>query len=47
MSKFDIPFPDLPRTDEGKRICQVIKLRPEALSAYKQVSGPFKAVTGL
>ena len=38
MSKFDIPFPELPRTNEGKRICQVVKVKPEALKEYKEVS---------
>jgi hypothetical protein len=37
MSKFDIPFPELPRTSEGKRICQVVKVKPEALKEYKEV----------
>lgn len=32
-----LPAPTLPRTDEGKRICQVIKVRPEHLDEYKRV----------
>ncbi|KAK4686056.1 L-rhamnose mutarotase, partial [Tremellales sp. Uapishka_1] len=32
-----LPMPELPRTDEGKRICQVIKVRPERLAEYKHV----------
>ena len=28
--------PALPRTDEGKRICQVIRVRPERLAEYKK-----------
>jgi hypothetical protein len=31
------PMPELPRTNEGKRICQVIKVKPEALEEYKKV----------
>jgi hypothetical protein len=31
------PMPELPRTNEGKRICQVIKVKPEALDEYKKV----------
>lgn len=31
-------MPELPRTNEGKRICQVIKVKPEALEEYKKVS---------
>ena len=31
-------MPTLPRTDEGKRICQVIRVKPEALEEYKRVS---------
>jgi hypothetical protein len=31
-------MPELPRTNEGKRICQVIKVKPEALKEYKEVS---------
>lgn len=27
----------LPRTDEGQRICQVIRVRPERLAEYKKV----------
>ncbi|BEJ13311.1 hypothetical protein CspHIS471_0304850 [Cutaneotrichosporon sp. HIS471] len=27
----------LPRTNEGKRICQVIKVKPESLNEYKRV----------
>lgn len=38
MSKFDLPFPELPKTNEGKRICQVVKVKPEALDEYKKVS---------
>jgi hypothetical protein len=30
-------MPELPRTNEGKRICQVIKVKPEALDEYKKV----------
>lgn len=37
MSKFDIPFPELPRTNEGKRICQIVKVKPEALKEYREV----------
>jgi hypothetical protein len=37
MSKFDIPSPELPRTNEGKRICQVVKVKPEALKEYREV----------
>lgn len=33
-----LPAPSLPRTNEGKRICQVIKVKPEALDEYKKVS---------
>ena len=33
-----LPMPELPRTDQGKRICQVIKVRPEALDEYKKAS---------
>jgi hypothetical protein len=29
--------PELPKTNEGKRICQVIKVKPEALEEYKKV----------
>jgi hypothetical protein len=32
-----LPAPILPRTDEGRRICQVIKVKPEELDAYKKV----------
>lgn len=32
------PMPELPKTNEGKRICQVIKVKPEALAEYKKVS---------
>jgi hypothetical protein len=31
-------MPELPRTNEGKRICQVIKVKPEALEEYKKVN---------
>jgi hypothetical protein len=31
-------MPELPRTNEGKRICQVIKVKPEKLEEYKKVS---------
>jgi hypothetical protein len=31
-------MPELPRTNEGKRICQVIKVKPEALDDYKKVN---------
>ncbi|KAJ9105791.1 hypothetical protein QFC19_003358 [Naganishia cerealis] len=31
------PVPELPRTDEGIRVCQVIQLKPEALEEYKKV----------
>jgi len=31
-------MPTLPKTDEGKRICQVIKVRPEHLEEYKKAS---------
>jgi hypothetical protein len=30
-------MPELPKTNEGKRICQVIKVKPEALEEYKKV----------
>jgi hypothetical protein len=30
------PTPDLPKTNEGIRVCQVIQLRPEALAEYKK-----------
>jgi hypothetical protein len=33
-------MPTLPRTNEGKRICQVIKVKPEALDEYKKVCLP-------
>lgn len=33
-----LPPPELPTTDKGRRICQVIKVRPERLDEYKQVS---------
>jgi hypothetical protein len=35
-----LPMPTLPRTNEGKRICQVIKVKPEALDEYKKVCLP-------
>lgn len=28
---------ELPKTDEGRRICQVIKVKPEHLDEYKRV----------
>ncbi|CAK9783441.1 unnamed protein product [Cutaneotrichosporon oleaginosum] len=28
---------DFPKTNEGRRICQVIKVKPEALDEYKRV----------
>lgn len=37
-SSSSVPMPELPRTNEGKRICQVIKVKPEALEEYKKVS---------
>jgi len=39
-------MPELPRTNEGKRICQVIKVKPEALDEYKKVywTDDFKVV---
>lgn len=30
-------FTELPRTNEGIRICQVIKVKPETLDEYKRV----------
>lgn len=36
-SSSSVPMPELPRTNEGKRICQVIKVKPEALDEYKKV----------
>lgn len=36
MSATELPFPELPRTNEGNRICQVIKVKPEALDEYKK-----------
>lgn len=38
MATGNLPSLILPRTDEGKRICQVIKVRPEHLEEYKKVS---------
>ncbi|ORY27490.1 rhamnose mutarotase [Naematelia encephala] len=35
----ELPMPQLPRTNEGKRICQVIKVKPEALTEYKKCHG--------
>ncbi|WVQ79158.1 hypothetical protein IAT38_001254 [Cryptococcus sp. DSM 104549] len=35
-SPSSLPFPELPKTNEGKRICQVVKVRPEHLEAYKK-----------
>ncbi|WVQ94499.1 hypothetical protein IAU59_001578 [Kwoniella sp. CBS 9459] len=32
-----LPFPELPKTNEGKRICQIVKVRPEHLEEYKKV----------
>ncbi|ORX36331.1 rhamnose mutarotase [Kockovaella imperatae] len=32
-----LQMPQLPRTDEGRRMCQVIKVKPEALDEYKRV----------
>lgn len=37
MATGNLPSLILPRTDEGKRICQVIKVRPEHLDEYKKV----------
>ncbi|WVR03984.1 hypothetical protein IAU60_000983 [Kwoniella sp. DSM 27419] len=37
MSQESLPFPELPKTDQGKRICQVVKVRPERLEEYKKV----------
>lgn len=37
MSTGNLPRMVLPRTDEGIRICQVIKVKPEALEGYKKV----------
>lgn len=37
-------MPELPKTNEGKRICQVIKVKPEALEEYKKVDRPTLAV---
>lgn len=37
MSTGNLPKLVLPRTDEGKRICQVIKVKKEALEEYKKV----------
>lgn len=39
-SSSSVPMPELPRTNEGKRICQVIKVKPEALDEYKKVRDP-------
>ncbi|WWC60117.1 uncharacterized protein I303_102681 [Kwoniella dejecticola CBS 10117] len=33
----ELPFPVLPKTDQGKRICQVIRVKPERLDEYKKV----------
>ncbi|KAI9632407.1 rhamnose mutarotase [Dioszegia hungarica] len=33
----ELPMPELPRTNEGKRICQIIRVKPEALKEYKEV----------
>ncbi|GFZ42783.1 hypothetical protein JCM24511_00501 [Saitozyma sp. JCM 24511] len=33
----ELPMPQLPRTNEGKRICQVIRVKPEQLDEYKKV----------
>ncbi|KAJ9103767.1 hypothetical protein QFC21_002229 [Naganishia friedmannii] len=30
------PLPDLPKTNQGIRVCQVIQLKPEALEEYKK-----------
>ncbi|UOH84977.1 hypothetical protein LQV05_001793 [Cryptococcus neoformans] len=30
-------MPQLPRTDEGKRICQIVRVKPERLEEYKKV----------
>lgn len=37
MATGNLPSLVLPRTDEGKRICQVIKVKPEHLEEYKKV----------
>jgi len=37
MATGNLPSLILPRTDEGKRICQVIKVKPEHLEEYKKV----------
>ncbi|RSH94466.1 hypothetical protein EHS25_004269 [Saitozyma podzolica] len=33
----ELPMPQLPRTNEGKRICQVIRVKPAQLDEYKKV----------
>lgn len=38
MSAGYLPPPQLPTTDQGRRICQVIKVRPDRLDDYKRVS---------
>lgn len=38
---------DYPKTNEGRRICQVIKVKPEALDEYKRVSNSPTAGFGL
>jgi len=41
-------MPELPKTNEGKRICQVIKVKPEALEEYKKVDPlRYRAMIGL
>ena len=37
MSTRDPAKASLPRTDEGLRICQVVKVKPECLDEYKKV----------
>ncbi|OXB33441.1 hypothetical protein J007_06857 [Cryptococcus neoformans] len=37
MSTTPLPMPQLPRTDEGKRICQIVRVKPERLEEYKKV----------
>lgn len=39
-SSTSLPPPALPTTDQGRRICQVIKVRPDRLAEYKEVSRP-------
>lgn len=39
----ELPMPQLPRTNEGKRICQVIRVKPEQLDEYKKVRAPARA----